>query len=335
MRKELYDSSPLRARKGFTLIELLMYSALLAMVSSMLIYFLALFFRGTGTHTTASEIGNQANFVLQKIEQQIAQASFVVVNETGDDEIDALPLGQPHTKLIIKDRAETTGPPHDARSPIAIYRNPVSEAVVIKQGNQPEVTLTNPSVKATSLQFTKVSTPPGRDVILINLTLQYQSADPQQQISRQFVLGMGKANAATFDTVLNPAVNNMLDIGTSNAKWKNLFLSQNLTVDGQLFITNNGAVTNNGISFIQHGAFTANIPAISANASYTLPAQTITGARTNNQVFITPASTMPNGVVLMGASITSNDTLTVILRNTADAASTLTNNILFSYLIMN
>lgn len=322
-------------RKGFTLIELLIYSALFAMASMTLVYFLAIFFRGTSTHTTAAEIGNQANFILQKIEQQIAQASFVVVNETGDDETDALPLGQPHTKLIIKNAAETTGPPNDAKSPIAIYRNPASEAVVIKQGNQPDVALTSERVKATALEFTKISTPPGRDVILINLTLQYQSADPQQQISRQFLLGVGKANAATFDTVLNPSANNILDIGANNAKWKNLFLSQNLTVDGQLFITNNGAVTNNGISFIQHGAFTVTIPAISANASYTLPAQTITGARANNQVFITPASTMPSGVMLMGASITSNDTLTIIIRNTADAASTLTNNVLFSYLIMN
>lgn len=321
-------------RKGFTLIELLIYSAIFAMASSALIYFLAIFFRGTGTHATASEIGNQANFILQKIEQQITQASFVIVNDTGNDENDDT-LGSPHAQLIIKNAAETIGPPNDALSPIAIYRNPTSESVVIKQGNQPEVALTSPNIKATSLQFTKISTPPGRDVVLIDLTLQYQSADPRQQISRQFLLGVGKANAATFDTVLNPSANNALDIGTSNAKWKNLFLSQNLTLDGQLFITNNGTITNNGISFIQHGTFTVTIPAISANASYTLPAQTITGARTNNQIFITPAATMPNGVMLMGASITSNDTLTVILRNTENTASPLANNVLFSYLVMN
>ena len=309
-------SSCLKTRGGFTLIELLIYSAIFGVVSTVLIYFLAIFFRGTGTHATTAEIGNQANFVLQKIEQHIAQASFMVVNDDGNDEKDSAPPGQPHTTLIIKDRAETTGPPNDTVSPIIIYRNPASGAVVIKQGNQPEVALTTKSVKATALQFTKISTPPGRDVVLIDLTLQYQSADPQQQISRQFLLGVGKANAATFDTVLNPNANNALDIGTTGTQWKTLFLSGDANISGKVTWTSAGS--NNSIAFLKQGMTNIDPPSMSAGASATVTAL-IPGILSGDRVLITPPAGLEDGLMMVGATA-NTDALSIRLRNISASA---------------
>lgn len=339
-----------KTQRGFTLIELLIYSSIFAMVSIVLVYFLSVFFRGTGINTTASEIGNQANFILQKIEQEITRASFVVVNDDDEkervgDEIDAK-LGEPHKRLIIKDRKETIGPTDDSLSPIVIYlpqgKGKDSGAVIMKTGNGKKVLLTNENIKATKLEFTKVSTPPGRDMILINLVLQYQSPDPRQQISRQFLLGVGKAYAATFDTSLLPGSDKNIDIGASAPKrWGNLFLGQDLKLDGKLFITNNGTITDNPISFIQNGVQNITIPEIPANTTITMvllpKAKIKTLSPIGYHVFVTPGNNMfhpINSVVMMGASITNDEALTIILRNTANTKSQ-SNNVSFSYLIIN
>src|SRR3989338_8212489 len=98
-----------RMRKGFTLVELLIYSGIFAIIAVVLIYFITAFFRVSNQQIGSSEVANQANFILQKIQNEIARASFLTVNDLGDDETDDA-LNTEHSRLVIKDRAETTGP---------------------------------------------------------------------------------------------------------------------------------------------------------------------------------------------------------------------------------
>src|SRR3989344_284073 len=123
-------------KNGFTLVELLIYTAIFVVISLVLIYFLTLFFRVSQTQASSAEVANQANFILQKIQNEIAGASFLAVNDDGNDETDAFPLSQPYGKLVIKDRAETTADANDTKSPIMIYKN--GGDVVMRRGAQQE-----------------------------------------------------------------------------------------------------------------------------------------------------------------------------------------------------
>lgn len=307
---------------GFTLVELLIYSAVFASVSLTLAYFLTTFFKISGYQASASEVANQANFILQKIEHEVAGASTVTVNDNGDDETDGT-LGSPYTKLIMKTSAENGADASDPASPVSIWRDTGTGDVMMKVGNQTATALNKSTVKATSLAFTKVSTPPGKDVVLVSLVLEYQSPTPAERISRQFALGVGKASAAAFDTQITPNATT-LDIGSSIKKWRSLYLSQDATIDGSIALTTLGTNTaNNSISFMKQGVITVNPPSIGANSSSTITIGTLGGTPINNfvgvlpsdRIFLTPHPDLENDLWYSGAN-TGTDNIYIKIRNT-------------------
>lgn len=295
-------------RKGFTLIELLIYSAIFAIIAVVLIYFLTAFFRVSNQQIGSSEVANQANFILQKIQNEIAKASFLTVNDLGNDETDDA-LNASHSRLVIKDRTETTGPNNDPQSPISIYQNGAN--VVLKRGNQAEIILNNATVKVTKLTFTKTSTPPGKDVVMIDLTLQYNSVNPQQQITRQFILGVGKAEAAIFDTPLTPGATNAIDIGTNSLKWKTLFLSGDVNIDGK--ITWNSATANNSIGFMKQGMISIDPPSLTAGTSAIINVS-LADIQSGDRVFMTAPTALEDGLMLAGATAKSGS-IDIRIRN--------------------
>ncbi len=311
------------ASGGFTLIELLIYSVVFASVSITLVYFLTMFFRVSGYQTSTAEVASQANFILGRIEREISQASIVVVNNGGDDETDDT-LSQPHARLVIKSPLEDIGAPNDTMSPISIYKN-ASSVAVIKTGNGPEVPLSNASVTITNLTFTKVSTPPGKDVVLVDLTVKYVSPDPKQQISRQFILGVGKASAATFDTDLKPASTNARDIGTSGLKWKSIYLANTATIDGAVAWTTGGTNTlNNSIGFLKHGLVSVDPLAIAAGANATTiitstAVPELAGIQVGDRIMMTAPEAIEDGLLMMGATAGANS-ITVRVKNVSAAS---------------
>lgn len=302
-----------RGKKGFTLVELLVYSGIFAIIAIVLIYFLTVFFRVNNQQIGSSEVANQANFILQKIQNEIAGASFLTVNDTGDDETDDA-LNAPHARLVIKDRGETVGPNNDMKSPVSIYQN--GPNAVFKRGNQAEIVLNNATVKVTKLTFTKISTPPGKDVVTIDLTLQYNSPNRERQITRQFILGVGKAEAAVFDTPLNPGATHAIDIGTGSLKWKTLFLSGDMNIDGK--ITWNSADANNSIAFIKQGMISIDPASIASGAS-AITTASITGIQAGDRVFITPPTALEDGLIFTGATAKSG-AIDIRIRNISAGA---------------
>ncbi len=299
-------------KKGFTLVELLIYSVIFAGVSLTLVYFLSTFFRVSGYQASSSEVANQANFILGKIQNEIATSTLVVVNDTPTsdltyDEVDQFP-GTPRGRLVLKARNETTADASDDKSPVLIYKNGAN--VVLKRGNGAETALNNSSVAVTNLAFTKVSTPPGKDVVLIDLTLQYQSPNAVDRISRDFALGVSRAQAASFDSNISPGAGG-LSLGTIGSKWTSLFLSGPADIGGPLSI---GSTSNNSISFIKQGTIPVGPfgPPITINANavatFTATAPTIpelAGIKTGDRVFLTPPSgilsQLETGLVLQSA----------------------------------
>lgn len=326
----------MQQKKGFTLVELLIYSVIFAGVSLTLVYFLSTFFRVSGYQASSSEVANQANFILGKIQNEIATSSLVVVNDTGDDEIDQTP-GTPHGKLLLKARNETTGDASDPESPILIYKNGAN--AVLKRGNGPETALNNSSVAVTNLAFTKISTPPGKDVVLIDLTLQYQSPNAVDRISRDFSLGVSRAQAAAFDSNLSPNGGGY-SLGTGAAKWASLFLSGPADIGGPISL---GSTANNSISFLKQGTVAVNPNAtIAANsvATVIVTAPTIpelAGIQTGDRVFLTPPSgtlsPLENGLVFHSARALP-DAIEIRLRNVTGASIVATTAHNWGYLVI-
>ena len=301
-------------RKGFTLVELLIYLSIFAVASIFLISILVTFVRVDVEQSAASEVAEQANFILQRIQNTIQNASFLVVNDDINDEIDAA-LGLPHTYLVIKAANEGDDPitsVTDPNSPIVIYKE--GDFVKVRQGMPININnLNNNKVKVTDLRFTKVSSHPGRDVVLINLILQYNSANVMQQVTRTFTLGVSKASAAVFDTSLQPGAFT-LDIGTATNRWRNLFLSGTLNVIGSSAFGGGDAV-----NFVKHsGGLSVNPPAILANTSITIAIPTAEGFVMGDQIFLTPPSNLEAGLIYTGADTYSSG-VNITIRNTTGA----------------
>ena len=315
-------------KKGFTLVELLIYSVIFASVSLTLVYFLSTFFRVSGYQASSSEVANQANFILGKIQNEIATSTLVVVNDTvaSDptyDEVDQA-LGTARGRLVLKARNEKNGDASDDKSPVLIYKNGAN--VVLKRGNGPETALNNTSVAVTNLAFTKVSTPPGKDVVLIDLTLQYQSPNAVDRISRDFTLGVSRAQAAAFDSSLSPNGSGY-SLGTSGAKWASLFLSGGATIDGPLALTNGGAnTTNNTITFLKQGTVAIGPGSVGAGltAQFFTSDTALQGTLSGDRVFMTPPAgslatdRLENGLIFVGARAIAN-AIEVNLKNTTGA----------------
>ena len=312
-------------RRGFTLIELLIYSAIFGIVSLTLVYFLTTFFRVSGYQTSSAGVANQANFILQKIQQQVAGASFLVVrDDAANDETDAA-TSVPHSTLIIKDRAETTADGSDSKSPIVITRDAAANAITMKQGSQATTTLNNASVLVTGLTFTKVATPGGKDVVTIDLTLTYNSANPKERITKEFLTGVAKASAATFDTALNPGTTSSTDIGSGSLQWRSLYLSNNATIDGSVKWTTQGTNTAiNSIGFLKQLSIGVNPASTPGNAtsSKTYASSTIpelAGILPGDRIFVTPSADLENYLSFFGAK-TDTDTIQIVLRNSSSSA---------------
>ncbi len=313
----------MQRQEGFTLVELLIYSVIFAGVSLTLVYFLSTFFRVSGYQASSSEVASQANFILGKIQNEVATSSLAIVNDTATssaayDETDDA-LNQPHAHLVLKAQAESSAGGTDAQSPVLIYKNGTD--IVLKRGNQPEAPLNNASVAVTALSFTKVSTPPGKDTVLVSLTLQYQSPNAVDRISRDFTLGISRAQAAAFDSTLNPNANNSYDIGTSGVKWKSLFLSGDAALDGKVTwnAANGGAASNNSVAFLKQGLISIDPPSTltGASGSVTVASSTVpglAGIQTGDRIFITPPSALTEGLLLMGATAGA-DSITVRIKN--------------------
>ena len=311
--------------RGFTLIELLIYSAIFAIVGVVLTSIFVIFLRVDIRESASAEISNQANFILQRIQNYISNASFLVVNNSGNDETDDV-LAIPYSKLIIKDRGERTGSDpnaDDPLSPIAIFKE--GDFVKVQQGQGTLAvteSLNSNRVKVTNLTFTKISNHPGRDSVIINLTLEYNNPTLPQKISRSFALGVGKAAAAVFDTSLQSGAAS-LDIGTATNPWRNLFLNGNLNADGAASVIKLGN-NSNSFAYLRNGTLTVNPPSIAANSNQTVTITTVedgdvSGFVAGDRIFLTPPITIENGLVFVGATTGANS-VQIRIRNVTGAA---------------
>ena len=211
--------------------------------------------------------------------------------------------------------------PADANSPVIIYADAGAIKIITGRGTeQTETTLTTDRITVDNLSFRKLINNPGREIIEIDLSMSYSNSGSGGQVSRRLISGIGKAEAAVFDTSLLPGSGSSIDIGQSTQRWRDGYFSNNLSINNQ---TNTNSLVVGGetvVNGIRTGFLTIDPPAIAANSNGTFQISS-SNIGASDRIFLTPPYNLEAGLVLVGArAIDSTDQIEITLRNTTGAS---------------
>lgn len=207
MGKNLFKQS------GFTLVEILVYVAIFAISATFLVAILGVVLKIQNRQSSVNEVNQQISFVNATV-QRLVQTSSLVENATG-----------------TVSNSLTLRMASPALDPTKIYLS--NDVVFLQQGNSSPVSLTNANVSVDVFSVTKHENPGGPAVVQIDLSLSYNSSNPQAQVTRTARTAVTRISAATFDSSVVPNSNGAWDVGTQSNKWKDGYFSGNVTVDGK------------------------------------------------------------------------------------------------------
>ena len=158
--------------------------------------------------------------------------------------------------------------------------------------------------------------------------------------------GSGQASAATFDSPLAPATSSpsALDIGSGSAKWRSIYLSQNLNLDGKIAwmsastTAGGGPATNNSIGMLKQGSIGVGFTNIAAGTVQTITIASTTipellGIRAGDRIFMTPPPALNDNIIFAGARALT-DSIEVKVKDMRTSGSALTGSNNWSYLII-
>lgn len=209
---------------GFSLIEVLIYTAIIGMVGSFFVGILYTVTRIQNQQSSSIEVNQQLNFILSTLQRLVRDSSLIDIT-----------VNVPTNSLKLRMHDPTKDP-----TIITLSNNRIS----IQEGGNPPSYLTASSVTADKLSFLKISKFPGHDSLQADITLSYNTQNPQQQFSKSITLGVARVSAATFDSDIVPGADNTYSVGLSSNRWQDLNLAGNLTVAGNGTISGNLGVGN-------------------------------------------------------------------------------------------
>ncbi len=223
-------------QSGFSLLELLIYMGITTVMATLFANILSTATKVQVRQSSSSEVTSQLNLSMQRIQQLVRESSAVIVNDDFSNNDAQTGTTRNVLKLRMKDRL---------KDPTCVYAE--LGAIKIAEG----ASLTDPAqcnfpaarvlttdavtVPAGGLVYTKFSSPPGHDLVQINITLQYNTTNPAYSAQRQVTSAATRVSAATFDSNLIPAGTPPLyDLGSSGTQWKSLYLNNYSIVNGQV-----------------------------------------------------------------------------------------------------
>ena len=158
------------------------------------------------------EVELQTDFVLQTIQRYVKESNLINIA-----------TGTPATTLNL--RLE-----NPAKDPTIIYL--ANNQVFSREASGEPVALTTDKVRVDNLIFTRTAARSGRDSLQINLVISFNSQNPEEQFIKTSNIAIDRSGTAIFNTDLNPATDGNLNLGSSQNKWRDLYLSGNLSQAG-------------------------------------------------------------------------------------------------------
>jgi type II secretory pathway pseudopilin PulG len=229
---------------GFTLIELIIYTSISAIVIGLVTGVLITSTRVQNKDMTSSQTSRELDFVLGNVQRIVRDASLIELTYEGNSTTTAC-----STFCTVKIRTSDT-----LKDPTFISSD--ANGVYLRETATGTLTsLTTDRIKIDYFRLTLFDQINGGHSILnIDASFSFKTNNSQLAATKTLQSAVARASAAMFDSNLVPNINNILDIGASNLKWQDLFLSGGLTVDGSVNIV--GDITSSG---------TLTIPKVTAN----------------------------------------------------------------------
>jgi len=190
--------------------ELLIYIAIFAITAGLLTGILYTVNKTQTREQIASAVNQELNFVMQTIQR--------LVRESSEVETPAYPGSGPkpnNLTLRFKDQGY---------DPTIISAD--ANSVYVQQGATPPTAITSSQVKVNSLEFTKFDNAGGQATVQVDLTLAYNSTNPNLNVVQTLSSAIGRVTAATFDSDVVPQTPATKDIGSSTLRWRSLSLSR-------------------------------------------------------------------------------------------------------------
>lgn len=241
-------------KKGFTLVELLIYTAVFAIAAGLLTTILITTTRIENTELVSTQVGQELNLILTTVQRLVRDASLIEKVYEGTTETNPCV-----TFCSLKLRMQ------DSNLDPTVIRA-TATAVYLKQGANPETTITTNRVIVNSLNFIKFDIPGGHATIQIDARLTYNSSKPELQISKTLRSAVGRVSAATFDSDLLPNQDNTYSVGQNvgSLRWKNGSFSGDLTVAGNVGV---GTTTPTALLTLAGSAPTIQIGGLTGSSS--------------------------------------------------------------------
>lgn len=193
----------MKTRAAFTLLELLIFLGIFTAIIVSFMGVLVVVNRVQVRQSSSIEVAQQSQFLLQAIQYNVERSSLVEM--TTD-------LATSTLKLRVSS---------STADPTYIYLT--SGRVYLKETDagapQP---LTSTRVNVTSLTFTKRANVPSKDSVAVSFTVEYVTNNLQQRASQSFATAIARVSAATFDSNVVPATNNLYKIGSIAGDWQSI-----------------------------------------------------------------------------------------------------------------
>jgi prepilin-type N-terminal cleavage/methylation domain-containing protein len=233
----------MRHRRGFTLIELIIYVGIFSIAAGLLIGVLTTFTKVQVRESATTAVSQEAQFVIQTIQRLVTDASLIELQKDTSSSI--LKLRMPTASLDPTCIQFSNGTVYLMQGNPTL--DPAQRQNCLATSTSQAKTLTTSKVVVNSLTFKKFENPPATDTVKIDLTISYNSTNPQESaISRTLQTAIAKVSAATFDSDIVPSADNTYDVGLGANRWKNGLFSTSLLV-GYTSVTGGVAAFNGNV----------------------------------------------------------------------------------------
>jgi competence protein ComGC len=190
-------------RKGFTLVELLIFSAIFVIIMiSFITVFITITRIGTG-QSSAAEVNQQSQFLLQQIQYYVEQSSLVELDRDSST-----------STLKLRMSASSTDPTYLYLSNDTAYVKRTDAGLAVP--------LTTNKVKVTAFNFTKHSNPPAHDSVSVSFTVAYNTSNPEQQFTQSINTAITRITSAVFDANVLPTSTATYHLGVTGNMWKSI-----------------------------------------------------------------------------------------------------------------